>query len=554
MQDNAANNTSFRGRYSFPNFTRFLEGDPNRFDFAAPVNDPRAPLSVGHAYRGFRQSFLAAYAQDDWQISPRLTLNLGLRWETVTNATEANNLAARLVHITDPAFTIEPEIDSYFDASKKNFQPRFGFAYQLNDRASTVVRGGAGVFHDQVLPHLYSVNVGKYPPYYNLARNSGPGFTQDDLTEGGIRLSVNGVSPEIHMATKYHWNVTIQQQLSENNVVEIAYVGAKSHNLPKFNELNSPIPVILPDGQKCFGLRGGNPLCPEATRDQLNPNFNQLRTIEWVGQSLYNGMQAKFTRRTNVGGQFQFLYTLARAMDNASTVSTGDFRREPQNSLDPTDANRDYARASFDALHNIGINYTYPIPFQGEGATGALLGGWEIAGITTLSSGSPYTIRVGSDTDGNRDGGRADRPDLLPGFSNNPTEGSSAGCTSGPTTIDAGPVGRDVDSWNKTSRWYDPCAFGILNQGLYGNLGRNTLLGPGRANFDFSLHKTFALSESKNIQFRAEFFNIFNRNNLGLPENQGFDGTDLEASAGTVLPGETVTRPREVQFGLRFEF
>ncbi len=554
MRDNAAVNTSLRGRYSFPNFTRFLQADPNRFDFAVLASDPRQPLSVGHAYRGFRQWFLAAYVQDDYQVSQRLTLNLGLRWETVTNAKEANNLAARLVNVSDPEFTLEPEIDSYFDASKKNFQPRFGFALQLNDNATTVLRGGAGIFHDQVLPHLYAVNVGKYPPYYNLARNSGPSFTQDDLTEGGIRVSVNGVSTSIQMATKYHWNITLQQQLSESNVIEIGYIGAKSHNLPKFNELNTPIPGRTPDGQRCFGHRnfpgGANPLCPEVSRSLRNPNFQQLRTIEWVGQSLYNAMQAKFTRRTTAGGQFQFLYTWSRAMDNASTVSTGDFRREPQNSLDPVDANRDYARASFDAVNNFGINYTYPLPFQGEGAAGALFGGWEIAGITTISSGSPYTVKTGSDTDGNGDGGRADRPHLIPGFSQNPTQGTSAGCEG----IEGGPVGRSVDSWSKTSRWHDPCAFKPFPLGVYGDVGRNTLLGPGRINFDFSVHKTFTLSESTNVQFRAEFFNILNRNNLGLPEIIPFDGLDYEPSAGTILPGETVTRPREIQFGLRFEF
>lgn len=562
MQDNAAVNTSVRGRYRYRSFDRFLENDIRDFRFATQPGDPRTPLSVGHAYRGFRQSFMAAYAQDDWQVSPRLTLNLGLRWETVTNAKEANNLAARLVNILDPALTVEPEIDSYFDASKKNFQPRFGFALQLNDRATTVLRGGAGVFHDQVLPHLYAVNVGKYPPYYNLVTNRGRerdlNLTSEDLTGGNIALSVNGVSSEIKMATKYHWNVTIQQQLSENNVVEIAYVGAKSHNLPKFNELNTPYETILSDGRRCFGhedLPGGlNPLCPEGSLNQRNPAFDQLRTIEWVGQSLYNGLQTKFTRRTTTGAQFQILYTWSRAMDNASTVSTADFRREPQNSLDPADPNRDYARASFDAVNNFGINYTYPLPFQGEGAIGALFGGWEIAGLTSISSGSPYTLRVGSDTDGNLDGGRADRPHLNPGFSNNPTEGSSAGCVSGDTTIEAGPIGRSVDSWNKTSRWHDICAFNIDTLGIYGDLGRSTLLGPGRINFDFSLHKTFTTSENTSLQLRAEFFNIFNRNNLGLPENVGFDDTEFEPSAGTILPGNTVTRPREIQFGLRFEF
>jgi hypothetical protein len=554
MRDNASNNTSFRGRYSFPNYTRFLAADPNRFDFVTQPGDPRTPLSTGHAYRGIRQWFVSTYLQDDWQVSSRLTLNLGLRYETVTNPTEANGMAARLVNILDPQFTIEPEIDSYIGISKKTFQPRFGFAWQLNDAATTVIRGGAGVFHDMILPQMYAVNVEKYPPYYNLARNSGPSFTREDLTRGGVQLSVNGVAPKAKMGTKYHWNLTIQQQLSENNVFELGYVGARSHNLQKFAELNTPYPVILPDGQKCFGLSGGNPLCPEASRAQRNPNFNQLRTVLWDGQAFYTGMQLKFTRRTNTAGQFQVLYTLSKAMDTGSTQSTAEYAREPQNYLDPEDPLRDWGRASFDALNNFVVNYTYPIPFSGEGAMGALFGGWEVAGITSLSSGSPYSIRTGSDTDGNRDGGRSDRPDLVAGFSNNPTSGSSPGCVSGSTTIDPSPIGRDVDSWNKTTRWHDPCAFAVGSLGLYGNLGRSTLTGPNRINFDFSVHKTFLTSENTSLQFRAEFFNIFNRNNLGLPENQGFDGTDIEPSAGTILPGATVTRPREIQFGLRFEF
>lgn len=548
MRDNSALNTTLRGRYSFSNFTNFLRGNSNRFDFVTPANSPLVPLSVGHAYRGLRQWFYAFYGQDDWQVNSRLTLNLGFRYETVTNPKESNHLAARLVHISDPAFTIEPEIDSYFDISKKNFQPRFGFAYQLNDSSSTVIRGGAGIFHDQALPHLYSTQVEKYPPYYNLvAARTGLTLTPSDVLAGTLDVRINGVAPSIKLGTKYHWNVTIQQQIGQNNVVEIGYVGSKAHNLPKFNELNTPTPVFLSDGRACFA---GSPLCPGASGARKNPAFSELRTIEYVGQSLYNGMQFKFTRRSNSAGQFQVLYTWSRAMDNASTTASGDLLREPQSSLNPTNANVDYSRASFDAVNNFTVNYTYPLPFRGEGLMGALVGGWEIAGITSIVSGSPYTIRTGSDTDLNLDGGRADRPDLVPGASNNPTEGTSAGCAG----VEGGPVGRSVSSWNKTSRWHDVCAFRITNVGVYGNLGRNTLLGPGRMNFDFSVHKNIPLSESARLQFRAEFFNIFNRNNLGLPVNQGFNLLEYESSAGTIIPGETVTRPREIQFGLKFVF
>jgi outer membrane receptor protein involved in Fe transport len=560
MRDNSLNDTARRGQYRFPNLARFLRAQPDQFTFNAQPGDADYPLAVGDSYRGLRQWFIAVYGQDDWQVSPRLTLNLGLRYETVTNPTEANHLAARLVHITDPAYTIEPEIDSYFDVTKKNFQPRFGFAWQLNDSATTVIRGGTGIFHDQTLPNLYAVNAERYPPYFiQLRRTAGLTFTQADLIGGRVNVAptVSQVSPIIKTATKYHWNLTVQQQLSQNNIIEIGYVGARSHNLPKFGELNTPNPVILEDGQKCFAYSGGNPLCPEASRARRNTNFAQLRTTEWKYSGFYNAMNFKFTRRITSGGQFQFLYTLSRAMDSASTHATQDYAREPQNSLDPTDPNRDWGKAGFDALHNMAIHYTYPIPFRGEGAMGAVFGGWEVAGITSIVSGSPYLIRVGADTDRDLDGGRADRPDVLPGFSNNPTSGSSAGCQSGSISIEGGPVGRDVESWNKNSRWHDVCAFGISNLGVYGNLGRNTLIGPGRVNFDFSAHKNFQTSENTSVQLRAEFFNIFNRNNLGLPINQGFSGdrqTDYQASSGTISPGDTVTSPRVIQFGLRFEF
>jgi hypothetical protein len=556
MRDNSALNTTLRGRYNFSNFSNFLQGRSNRFDFVLPADSPAVPLSVGHAYRGLRQWFIAGYAQDDWQVSSRLTLNLGLRYETVTNPKEANNLAARLVHVTDPQYTVEPEIDSYFDIAKKTFQPRFGFAWQLNDAATTVIRGGAGIFHDQPLPHLYSTQVEKYPPYYNLvaatSNSNNIAISPDNVSRGTLDVRINGVAPAIKMGTKYHWNVTVQQQIGEANVVEIGYVGSKAHNLPKFNELNTPTPVTLADGQTCFGgtFSGVRSVCPEASTARKNLAFSELRTIEYVGQALYNGMQFKFTRRMTAGGQIQVLYTWSRAMDNASTTASGDLLREPQSSLDPTDPNRDYGRASFDAVNNFGVNYTYPLPYRGTGVMGAVLGGWEIAGITSIVSGSPFTIRTGGDSDLNRDGGRSDRPDLLPGFSNNPTEGTSPGCTG----IESGPIGRSVESWNGSSRWYDICAFGITNVGVYGNLGRNTLLGPGRINFDFSLHKDFPVTESMDLQFRAEMFNIFNRNNLGLPENLGFAGHNPEPSAGTILPGETVTRPREIQFGLKLVF
>ncbi|MCH8266721.1 MAG: TonB-dependent receptor [Acidobacteria bacterium] len=557
MRDNHSGNTTLRGRYRFGSFPEFLAGVPNRFEYVLPLADPRADiltdqpgLSVGHAYRGFRQYFYAVYAQDDFQISPRLTLNLGLRYETVTNPREVNGLLSRLDDPLDPFY--RTDVDSFILLTKKTFQPRFGFAWQMNDSGRTVLRGGTGIFHDQFLPVSYGTQSSKYPPFFNAVRSSAgeTNFTRDDLLGGEIRPRITGNAPVGKMATKYHWNVTLQQQLGESNVVELGYIGSRALYLGKFAELNTPIPVILSDGRQCFS---GSSLCPEAKRSRRNPVFDELRTIQHNATSLYNAFTFKFTRRANSGPQYQFLYTFSRAMDNGSTTATGDFRREPQTGLDPYNPNRDHARSSFDVPHNFTVTYSYPLPFQFEGGmANALLGGWSFSGITNIQSGGPFNVRTGSDQDRNRDGGRSDRPDLTPGANNNPISGSSSGCGDG--AIEAGVVGTSVDAWSSSDRWYDPCAFTINPRGIYGNLGRNTLIGPGKINFDFSVHKEITLGETSHLQFRAEFFNLFNRNNLGLPENIPFDRQAYEPSAGTILPGETVTRPREIQFGLKIIF
>ena len=251
-------------------------------------------------------------------------------------------------------------------------------------------------------------------------------------------------------------------------------------------------------------------------------------------------------------------------MDDASSFSGGDSERGNQMGINTYDVKRDWGRSSFDATQNFVVSYTYPLPFQFEGgAASVLLNGWEFNGIVTLTTGAPFSVLVDEDLDFNGDKGRGDRPNLVPGAILNPTEGVSAGCGDG--TIGAGAVGRSVSAFNKSTRWYDPCAFSVdarvlvpgedPGTGIPGNVGRNTLLGPGKANVDFSVNKNFSLGETFNLQLRTEVFNILNRNNLGLPDNTGFAGGGAYAeNAGLIRPGRTVTRPREIQFGLKLIF
>ena len=260
--------------------------------------------------------------------------------------------------------------------------------------------------------------------------------------------------------------------------------------------------------------------------------------------SSYNALQFKFKHSGPSGAQFQFLYTLSRAMDEMTTVATGDLASSPQSSMDAEDRSRDHARSSLDALNNVVVNFSNPLPFRFENkAASALLGGWEFSGITTLTSGRPITVRVGFEYDHNEDGGVGERPDLVPGANQNPIEGVTAGCPG----IPAG------EKLGTPDRWFDPCAFQLGEEGFFGNLGRNTVLGPGLFNVDFSLHKNFDLGERADLQFRAEFFNILNHANFGLPTLRNFvTSGSRRASAGVVT--DTTTTGREIQFALKLVF
>jgi hypothetical protein len=190
------------------------------------------------------------------------------------------------------------------------------------------------------------------------------------------------------------------------------------------------------------------------------------------------------------------------------------------------------------------ISFSYPLPFQFQSrAASAVLGGWEISGISTVTSGRPFTVRTGFDHDHNGDGGDGDRPDIIPGGVQNPTSGVTSGC--------GGIAGGE--ELGTPDRWYDPCQFQLSREGFFGNSGRNTVLGPGLFSVDFSVHKNIALTESANLQFRAEFFNILNRANFGLPITAGFETNGNRLPTAGIV-NDTTTTAREIQLGLKIVF
>lgn len=542
MRDNSALNSDYYGRYDFATLRTFLLGTPTQFR--------SVPLGLS-AYRGNRQSLIAWYAQDDFQVNSRLTLNMGLRYEVVTNPYALNGLTSRQ---EDPLglFLTEPEIDSYMETDKNIFEPRFGFAYSLNASGRTVLRGGTGYFHDQILPAVYTSQTAKYPPYYKrLVSSANPHFPGGYLDFVSTSVSDTKTNdPFAKTPSKIHWNLSLQQQISARAVVELAYVGAKASHLTRFGESNYP-DYTLVDGQKCFNytrtsarVNQRNPACPNGSTVRRNPNYGENPWLLFDTDSLYNGLQFKFRQSTASGAQFQFLYTLSRTMDESSGVASGDQASAPQGTVDPENPNRQRGRSNLDALNNIVISFSYPLPFQFQSkAATALLGGWELSGISSITSGRPLTIRTGFDHDHNLDGGDGDRPDLVPGGNQNPVSGVTAGCAG----IGLG------EELGTPDRWYDPCQFQLSREGFFGNLGRNSILGPGLFAVDFSVHKNIALTESADLQFRAEFFNILNRANFGLPVTGGFETNGNRLPTAGIV-NDTSTTGREIQLGLKLVF
>lgn len=524
-QQNAFRDVQSRGLLIFPGQVSITlpDGTPTVFPFI--TGNPLAnllfglPLVTGGARldnaQHLRTESYNLFVNDNYRITPKLTLSLGLRYEFNSPPVDTEDRA----NIYDTATGKLVQVGANgiprggYEADKNNFAPRVGLAWALGKDSKTVVRTGYGVYFDQS-PLAPGEGLYFNAPYFDFRyyyqSQQAPLTVYNPFpfnTPGQSAPSAFAYDRDLRTSYTQHWNLSVQHQLGNSTVAEVAYVGSKGTKLLSSRDINQPTPSTR------------QPNLPR------NPLFSEITQQEGSGASNYHSLQARVQQRLAAGLSLLGAYTFGKSIDNASGVfaSTGD-PNYPQNSFNLA---AERGRSGFDVRHRFSLSYSYDLPFGKNlnGAAKALLAGWQTFGVITLQTGRPFTVA------------------LLPEFDNSNTGISNLGFLGNDRPNLIGQARLD----NPTpDRWFNTGAFVFPRFGSFGNAGRNILDGPGYQNVNFSLVKNTALKERATLQFRTEFFNLFNHPNFGLPDN--FLGSP---SFGRVFSADS---PRRIQFGLKLLF
>jgi hypothetical protein len=547
------------GNWNFGSLLDFLTNHPLQFSSALSSATPR----------NVRQSIFGLYLQDDWRVRSNLTLNMGLRYEMATVPTEVNGKFSSLHHLTDPkpycgvanAFCagVAP---LFSNPTLLNFEPRVGLVWDPFKNGKTVVRTGAGIFDVLPLPYQFIFLQYRAAPFYLLGSDTNTSQLTNTFYRGAYSLltnpsSLSGTFIDPHPQRNYviQWNLNVQRQLSTNLVFLVGYVGSVGvHQQFRVDDADMTLPTLTSFGY-LFPL---NPPPPAPPNPVLNPNFTGIRSLWWNANSSYNALVTSMTKRMNHGVQVQGSFTWGKSIDNNSAGVGPDSFQNSISSLHWYNYGLTRGVSDYNIGRTLSLSATWQLPGPKESDVARwLLGGWEVGGIFTAHDGMPVTPLIAGDPLGQNSTDPWAFPDRLsgPGCSSLVNPGNvhnyiKAQCFTLPTVSDVG-----FYTANCNPAFPFPTCMN-----LRGNAGRNIIVGPGLVNLDFSLFKNIPvqkISETFNIQFRAEFFNVLNRTNFQAPvdTNALFDqsGNSLYVPGGDGAGSlhSTVTDAREIQFALK---
>ena len=509
---------------------------------------------------------LSEFVQDNIRVTPNLTLNVGLRYEinSPANGPTVGNFDLRTL-------TVNTSSHGGVKFDKNDWAPRVGFAWNVLPK--TVVRSAFGIFY-AAEGNIFD-DLGLNPPSLAVQSFNNPStnpstnqllgafpatFTQPDPANPTGTVRTTGVigsssfDPVRRIPRIYEWNLTVEQQFSQNWVYRIGYVGTKSNNLfdHESSNLNQPLQPLDSNfsGTGAFGYNQGRPYF--ATR----PGLNVVLPLDVARLSMfYNGLQTSLEHRFAQGFNVLAAYTFAKSVGTADgNVNQCDVQNAHNIAAERGPTTPDFR-------HQLTVSYLYDLPYGkgkhfGSAANGvaqAVLGNWEIAGVTRARSGEAFDVLMGGDL--TNTGAFPPRPDQIHDpydFSFDVTDQHNLfNCSN--------PGHQTHDCWFNQAAFAIPAlAPGQSSAHLFGNARRAALRGPDMVNFDFSAYKTFQLGERFGLQFRSEFFNIFNHPNFNLP-NVGSGGGSSGAGFSNVPGGAAITQTipdnqREIQFGLKLQF
>jgi len=578
---------------------RFTGG--NAFSSSSPLEDfiagfpSKGRIFVGNSERHANIKAFGAFIQDDWRLSPRFALNLGLRYDLSTVIKEQNNLLGNF----DPnvgLVQVGRDVSSPYNGDHNNFAPRVGIIWDPTSKSKTVVRAGAGIMYE--IPHMSlflgqngvdnasttGLNVvptgaqGVVPGGGKIVAaatntsalnwtTAGPVFNTSALDCSAVPCDILGVNHNLRTPYVANWNLNVQQALTSNTALQVGYVGSKGTKLYSVYDINQVDPNSLAEKACSHCEQAGRP---------FNTKFPFLEFINFLTngyESNYNALQATLTQRVSHGLAFVAGYSWAHALDQ------GTLNRDVQ-PQDSTHPEKEYGNGDLDLRHRFTLSVTYELP--GRKSWAQMLEGWQINSILILQTGQPWGVIDGfqSGNDISLTGEFVDRWN----FFGNPSDFSVS--PNGPIPFFA-PSTFGIDPVTNQAFGNSAClahasvsalsSFGCYVQGSgvlvppapghFGTMGRNTFRGPGYHNWDLSVVKTWKLTEHVNVQLRGEFFNILNHPNFSnpfglegalgnvdpsVPSSFGFTSVTPDVAAANPVIG--TGGPREIQLGLKFLF
>jgi len=580
---------AYEGSASYSSFSNFLRGIPLSYG---------GPLTGTDINRYFLYNTLGFYAQDDYHIHSRLTVNMGLRYEFMTTPREAEGRQYAIRNLTtDSTVLAGGELAAWTpgpvmqNGTYWNFSPRFGFAWDVFGDGKTAVRGGGGIYYDVGNLGGAFINEadGSYPTISDTFTNPTNAVVTFPITPPTVasvlsdNLANSVVTVEYDAGQPYNiqYNLTVQRQLSRNTAISVAYVGSRGVHLWQQLEGNPTIPTAVVKGVQYWS--NSVPLCQLATIPtcRINPNFGTVNTNNTVGVSHYDSLQAVVNKRLSSGLEAQGAYTYSHSLDTPIGQLVGaDCAGAPGMDTGVSSNTRayDYGPSCFDVRHNFRMSLLYHFPnLKSNGVLSKLVDGWWIGNIVSAQTGPPFTPILANN--------RSNSGNLSPGVDRVDINTQAIAQGTALTNAEGGayiaatnfiPYNPKTVITGNPNQWFNPNMFrlqpmvpcpnnGALTCGTLGDAGRGILRGPGLGDWDFSLAKDTAvglLGEQGSVEFRAEIFNILNRTNFGMPASATvFNGTTSVPGAYQQAPlagvGQittTVTTSRQIQFALRLIF